>query len=755
MVRRFQRPIQQSDSEARRVMPLFMALLLAAVAAWPSLAPISAQAQESGPEDSSEPQYIDGVYQGDEIDVELIAESQNVVPGETLWTAIRLNPTEGWHTYSKWPGDSGDATFIHSWSLPEGAQAGEIQWPIPTWLPFPGSDLVTFSYKGEVLLMVPIEVPAAFTGSEFAMTAHVEWQVCDLICLIEDAEVSLTLPVAQGELRADSRWAGAFAATRDQLPTDNHAIEGLFAMAGDRVSFSFTSNSQAFAEAEDVWFFPEQRRILDPGPLRDVTLLPGVAQITHAQPRRMLTDLEQIDGLLAVQHADGDVRGYDITVDLASPDGLAAIAAVASEQAGPGALADSERSLFTIMMFALLGGLILNLMPCVFPVLSLKVLNLTAKSGASGAQKKLHGLAYTAGIVLTFMVLASVLLALRAGGEAVGWAFQLQSPWFVAMLVFLFFVMGLSLSGVYEFGTRLMGVGGSLTASKGYKSSFSTGVLATIVASPCTAPFMGAALGFALAQSWLVAMTVFAFLGIGMALPFLLLAFSPALMKHMPKPGPWMVTFKEFMAFPMYAAALWLLWVLGVQVGVNGMVAVASAALLLALALWLLQKGNSASAGWRRANMAVSLVLVVVALSVLRMPLLEPRLGGPDAGVDMSGVEYEADFEPFASARVAELRNSGTPVLVNMTAAWCITCLANEQTTLSTQRIQQAMRDNGITYMKGDWTNQDPEISRVLDEFDRPSVPLYILYPGNLSEEPVILPQLLTPTIVLEAFASL
>ena len=745
----------RSVTEAGQGLPLLLALLLAVATV---LAAGAVRAQESGRSESDTPQYVNGVYQGDEIDVELIAESQNAVPGETLWTAIRLDPTEGWHTYSKWPGDSGDATFIRSWNLPEGARAGDIQWPVPTWLPFPGSDLVTFSYKGQVLLMVPVEVPADYQGSEFAMTAHVEWQVCDLICLIEDAEVSLTVPVSAGTLEPNAQWADAFTAARDSWPVQDHALDGQFAVAGDRISFSFASNENAFADAEEVWFFPEQRRVLDPGPLRDVTIYPGIAQITHGQPRRMLQDLERVEGLLAVQSADGQVTGYDISAAAADVESLAAVAAVAAEQSGSGPQAiatGGEQNLLTIILFALLGGLILNLMPCVFPVLSLKALNLTSKGGADKGQIRMHGVFYTAGIMLTFMGLASVLLALRAGGPAVGWAFQLQTPRFVALLVFPFFVMGLGLSGVYEFGTRLMGVGGSLTTSKGYKSSFFTGVLATVVASPCTAPFMGAALGFALSQSWLVAMVVFAALGLGMALPFLILSFSPALMKHMPKPGPWMVTFKEFMAFPMYAAALWLLWVLGIQVGVNGMVAVASAALLMALALWLLQKGSGSSEGWRRANIVVSLVLIIGALSVLRMPMLEPRLGNPDSGVDMSGNDYEADFEPFASSRVTELRNNGTPVLVNMTAAWCITCLANEQTTLSTQRVQQGMRDNGITYMKGDWTNQDPEISRVLDEFNRPSVPLYILYPGDPAAEPVILPQLLTPAIVLEAFANL
>ncbi|MDP2127189.1 MAG: protein-disulfide reductase DsbD family protein [Pseudohongiella sp.] len=694
------------------------------------------------------------VFFGEEIEVELVAEHENVVPGQTLWTAIRLTPTEGWHTYSKWPGDSGDATFVREWTLPAGATAGDIQWPIPTWLPFPGSDLVTFSYKAEVLLLVPIEVPASYSGDVFTASAHVEWQVCDQICLIADGVVSLQLPVERDEPRLSPVWGEAIASVRANLPVTEHNLDALFAVGGDRISFSFTSNEGAFAGATEAWFFPEQRRILDPGPLRDVTLYPGVVQITHGQPRRMLTDLVQVPGLLAVQKADGSVTGYIVNADVADAQGLAAIAAVAAEQQGGAGrfAAAGSQNIFVILLSALVGGLILNLMPCVFPVLSIKVLNLTSKTGAAPAQYRAHGMAYTAGVVMAFLILASVLLALRAGGEAVGWAFQLQSPWFVTLLVFVFFVMGLSLSGVYEFGTRFMGVGGGLTESKGYSSSFFTGVLATVVASPCTAPFMGAALGFALSQSWLVAMLVFAFLGLGMALPFLILTFSPRLIRFMPKPGAWMVTFKEFMAFPMYAAALWLLWVLGVQVGVNGMVAVAAASLVLAFALWLMQKTAVDSGNRRYVSRAVSVVLVLLALSVLRTPLLEPRSGGlaltGDGSVDMA-------FEPFAAARVEELRRAGTPVLVNMTAAWCITCLANEQTTLSTVRVQKAMEQYGITYMKGDWTNQDPEISRVLDEFNRPSVPLYILYPADPAAAPRILPQLLTPSIVIDAFASL
>ena len=692
------------------------------------------------------------VFFGEEIEVELVAESQNVVPGQTLWTAIRLDPTEGWHTYSKWPGDSGDATFIHEWTLPEGAVAGDIHWPTPEWLPFPGTDLVTFSYKTEVLLLVPIEIPETLESERFVVSAHVEWQVCDEICLIGDATVSLDLPVETGPSRADPQWSAAIAQTRDTLPVTDHSLDALFAVAGDRISFSVTSNNREFDNVTEAWFFPEQRRILDPGPLRDVAIYPGLVQVTHGQPRRMLTDLQTVPGLLAVQGADGSVRSFVVNADIAEVQGLAAIAAVAAEQQGGTLSGPANQNLLMILLSALAGGLILNLMPCVFPVLSIKAMSLTSKTGASASEYRIHGVAYTAGVITTFLILASVLLALRAGGEAVGWAFQLQSPWFVSMLVFVFFVMGLSLSGVYEFGTRFMGVGGNLTQQGGYSSSFFTGVLATVVASPCTAPFMGAALGFALSQSWIVAMLVFAFLGLGMALPFLVLAFSPGLIKHMPRPGPWMVTFKELMAFPMYAAALWLLWVLGMQTGVNGMTAVASAALLIALALWLLQKSSLSAGNWRNFNRVVSVLLLLTALSVLQMPVLEQRAGGIASEGDS---DTTSEFEPFSASRVAELRSAGTPVLVNMTAAWCITCLANEQTTLSTTRVQEAMQEYGIAYMKGDWTNQDPEISRVLDEFNRPSVPLYILYPADPAAEPRILPQLLTPAIVIDAFASL
>jgi thiol:disulfide interchange protein/DsbC/DsbD-like thiol-disulfide interchange protein len=692
--------------------------------------------------------YAD-VVQEQQIEVELVSETLNAAPGQTLWVAIRLKPTEGWHTYSKWLGDSGDPTMIHEWQLPAGATAGEIQWPNPTWLPFPGSDLVTFSYKNEIFLPIAISIPDDFSEQSFPISADVEWQVCDDICIIGRAVISTELPVTQSSPQIDPRWSQAFSTTRANLPLFDHGIEALFAMENDRVSFSLSAEQPIFENIAEAWFFPEIRRILKPGPLREVSLSPTHIEITHEQPRRALSELQQFDGLLTVADATGKVRGFEVSMNKASMAALSGISAAAAA-ADSGSLSSAAAPGFLlIIVFALAGGLMLNLMPCVFPVLSLKILSFASSGDSSGRQQKLHGLSYTAGIVITFMLLASVLLALRAGGEAVGWAFQLQSPVFNALIIVLFFTMGLSLSGVYEFGTGFMGVGANLTQKKGLKGSFFTGVLATLVASPCTAPFMGAALGFALSQSWLVAMVVFIFLGIGMALPFLLLSFSPRLLKYMPRPGQWMVRFKEFMAFPLYLTALYFLWVLGIQAGINGVAVVAVACLLVAFAMWLLQQRTTTRGFWRTATLMIGLLSLAGALSLLSSSMLRSGQAAASSG---SLDEIESRFIPFSVQGVAELRASGTPVFVNMTAAWCITCLANEQTTLNTERVQNTLQQLGITYMKGDWTNQDPEISRVLDQFNRPSVPLYIFYPADPAAEPVILPQILTPSIVIDTF---
>lgn len=389
------------------------------------------------------------------------------------------------------------------------------------------------------------------------------------------------------------------------------------------------------------------------------------------------------------------------------------------------------------MLLAFAGGLLLNLMPCVFPVLSIKVLAISQGAQHAG-QRHAHGWAYGAGVVLSFVLIAALMLALRAGGQAVGWGFQLQSPVLVAALVYLFFAMGLSLSGVTELGGSLMGVGGGLGTQQGLRGSFATGVLATVVASPCTAPLMGSALGYAVTQPAASALMVFAALGAGMAAPFLLLTYIPALAERLPRPGPWMDKLKQLLAFPMYLTAVWLLWVLGRQTGSDGVAMVLVGAVAIAFALWLWPRPDW---HWGRGGVALAALLLAA--------LLLPRL----APLQQSAELADGYWQPYSPERLDSSRREGRPILVNMTAAWCITCLANEKAVLSSDEIADAVDQLDIVALKGDWTNQDTEISKLLSRYGRTSVPLYLLYPAG-GGEAQILPQVLTRDGLLQALRS-
>ena len=389
-----------------------------------------------------------------------------------------------------------------------------------------------------------------------------------------------------------------------------------------------------------------------------------------------------------------------------------------------------------MLLLAFLGGAILNLMPCVFPILSLKVLSFTQ---SSDHDRHLHSWVYTAGVVASFVAVAALLITLQQAGRAVGWGFQLQSPGFVIALAYLFLAMGLSLSGMIQLGGSLMNTGGGLAARPGPAGSFFTGVLAVVVASPCTAPFMGTALGFAVTQPAAVGLSVFAALGLGMAAPLLLFSYSGAARRLMPKPGPWMETLKQFLAFPLYGAAIWLLWVAGRQTGVNSMAAALSGGLLLALGLWLWQLG-----GWRR---GLALVSVIAALG----------LGGwrgldQDAGTGQALADGRV---AWSAQRLAELRRNGTPVFVDVTADWCITCLANETAVLFTDEMEEAFRRHGVVYMVADWTIYDADIARFIADHGRTGIPLYLMYPADPSRAPLLLPQILTRGVVLEALQAI
>jgi thiol:disulfide interchange protein DsbD len=423
--------------------------------------------------------------------------------------------------------------------------------------------------------------------------------------------------------------------------------------------------------------------------------------------------------------ANGSFRATDLGAETAAPS-PAAVSAM------PGV---DDKQLITLplaALFAFLGGLILNLMPCVLPVLSLKALGLAA-SHESYVQRVAHGWWYTAGIVLSFCAIAALLIGLKAAGSAVGWGFQLQSSWFVGALVYLFFLMALLLAGAADFSGQWMGFGQALASGGGYRGSFFTGALAVLVASPCTAPFMGTAMGFALTQGNLVALMVFICLGLGMAAPFLLLSYLPRLGRWLPKPGAWMERFREFLAFPLLATAIWLLWVIGRQNGTDAVALVLCGCLLIAVALWL--NGGQPAAKLAR------LGLIGGALLLLSNPLLR------------NASKAESGFETFSETRVEQLRAEGVPVFVNFTADWCITCLANEKWVLSTDAVTEAFSQQKIAYLKADWTNYDPVISDTLERWGRSGIPLYLYYPADRSLPAQVLPQILSVDLVLSVIA--
>ncbi len=663
-----------------------------------------------------------GAVQRDHIEAELIAASTSAQPGESLLVGLRLLPDPGWHTYWKNPGDSGLPTTL-AWTLPDGVLATEILWPYPEAKPM--GHLINYGYEDEHLLPVRIELPATLTpGEALVLRARAEWLVCEEVCIPGDADLELRLPISATTPSANPDHAALFAWAEQRRP---QAVDWA-------ARFSTESNQlSVHIEAERAngnWaFFPAVENLVDHSRLASISAADG--QILVSQP--LSPFMSGSPDALPLVLVDTDAgRAYALT---ANPGALVSEGLAAAASAPTGwALA---------LLLALAGGVLLNLMPCVFPVLSIKAMSLV---GGAGADQRGHGLAYTAGVMLSFGALAGVLLGLRAAGEAVGWGFQLQSPIVVGVLIYVLFALGLSLSGLFDFGTRLMGIGQGLTERNGHAGSFFTGVLACVVASPCTAPFMGTALGVAVLMPWPMAMSIFLALGFGLALPMLLLSFSPALARRMPRPGPWMETFKQAMAFPLYLAVVWLLWVLARQTDANGLAAVLIGMVLLAFALWLGQgrdRGPSLAVA-RHATVGLSLVLAVAALATAAR-----------FEADGAVVAVDAHWQAWSPSRLETLRaEPQQAVLVNMTADWCVTCLVNERVALNTDTVREAMAAHDVVYLKGDWTRRDPAITAYLAEFGRNGVPLYVLYPPN-GGEPRVLPQVLTPGLVVQAIESL
>ncbi len=630
--------------------------------------------------------------------VTLISETDAVTPGTPYRVALRLRMAPGWHIYWRNPGDAGLPPELE-FTLPPGVTASEIAWPTPTRQPESG--VMTYGYTGEVVL------PVTLSGGPGPVHVKANWLICEKICIPEDG--AFTLALATGPPRPAPE-AALFAAADARMP---RPAPWPARIAPD---FTLSLTGDGLPTVTDAWFMP---------------FTPDA--IAASKPQRLTTS----DGRLSLAltpasafKADAPLAGVLVLRDRTGADTALTI------NAFPGA-AISAASLWHILLLALLGGLILNCMPCVFPILAMKAVALAGLGNRDRGQARAHALSYAAGVLATFTLMAFALLALRHAGNAAGWGFQFQSPLFVAAMAVALFAIGLNFSGLYAMGGTI-GAGQSLCTREGHTGSLFSGMLAVLVATPCTAPFMGAAITAGLAGSAFTTFAVFAALGVGLALPYVLFASIPALAGILPRPGRWMDLLKQALAFPMYAAAAWLVWVLSLQAGAPGVLAVAVALVLTGFSLWALGLVQQGIGGW------FSRALAFAALAGTLMALAGTTDMAPPA------TQSETGIEALTPARLASLRAEGRPVFVNVTAAWCVVCLVNEQVALKPDAVRRAFADQGVAYLKGDWTRPDKDITAYLRANNSDGVPLYVFYPTG-GRAPVTLPQLLTPAIVLAA----
>ena len=699
---------------------------------------------------------VAAVVRTPQVRAELVAHApEGVAAGKPLWLGLKIEHQPNWHTYWKNPGDSGLPTTL-AWTLPAGVTAGPIEWPTPRRLPI--GPLLNYGYEGTVLLPVALQVPAGFAAETLPVKLHAEWLVCKDVCIPEGGDFALDLPARA----ATAAQAALFEAARAALPGSDAGVQASAEVQGDALVVRVAGLPAAWT-GRSLAFFPET-----PGVLHNAAR-PEARWSGSEWTARLALDPQRTEApatLPAVLAADGQPAGLGTTVAVKGPwpplpaaqaaaSAPAAEARSATEAAPPAGGADAERAraapigLGLALVLALGGGMLLNLMPCVFPVLAIKVLGF-ARHGDDRRAHRISGLAYSTGVVLSFVALGALMLALRAAGEQLGWGFQLQSPLVVALLGTLFAVLGLNLAGVFEFGRFLPSGVATLQARHPVVDAGLSGVLAVAVASPCTAPFMGASLGLAVGLPAAQALALFAALGLGMALPYLAASWLPAVARALPRPGAWMDVFKKFMAFPMFGTAVWLLWVLGQQSGIDGAGALLALWVALALLLWAL--GLAGRARWVIASLALAFT------AFLAQAIGPNVLRGADSAADPAAAPAQAAaagerWQPWSPARVQALLGEGRPVFVDFTAAWCVTCQYNKKTTLASAEVLAAMDAARVQTLRADWTRRDAVISAELQRLGRSGVPVYVLLaPG---QAPVVFSEVLSAADVKGALAAL
>jgi thiol:disulfide interchange protein len=678
------------------------------------LAPAHAQLQvvgDGGP----------GPVKAQHLTAELVSLSPNIAPGGTLQVGLVLTLEEHWHVYWVNAGDSGEPPKI-TWTLPEGVTAGPMLFPIPSRLPL--GPLMDFGYEDEVAFPVQLTAANSLKPGPIHLDAKVNWLVCREVCIPGKAHLGLNLTVVPGAT-APAQPVGALGEALTLIPTHLPA-DAKLTITGGKTDFVFTLITGG--RETNAEFYPaDQDQIANAAPQQIEPTDDGV----RLRVRRS-DDLKTLPATLHGVLKLSDSEAYDVTAPVTPGE----VAAAPGSSTVPGTPATSSVTTLGAIGLAFVGGIILNLMPCVFPVLFLKGLALVQSSGEERSRLRSHGIVYTLGILVSFWIIVGVLLGLRAGGSHAGWGFQLQSPTFIAILAAGLFFFALSLAGQFDLGLSLTSVGGGLAQKQGYAGSFFTGVLATIVATPCTAPLMGAAIGFALAQPAGITFAVFTALGLGLATPYLLLSFQPAWTRILPRPGAWMEILKQLTAVPLFGTAIWLAWVYGnLHGGANGQGVDNLARLLwcflaLAIAGWALGKWP---ASWYSAIAA--LVLAAIGLSI---PLYQSK-------------DTTLVWAPYSQQALDQARAAGHPVFIDFTAAWCLSCQVNERAVLKSADVQHQFSKNNVILLKADWTQYDPEITKQLASVNRSGVPTYVIYPASKNASADVLPELLTKDIVLTA----
>ena len=677
-----------------------------------------------------------------QVQAELVAHApEGVAPGKPLWLALSIRHQPHWHTYWKNPGDSGLPTTLE-WKLPAGVTAGEIQWPTPKKLPI--GPLLNYGYEGMLLLPVAITIPVGFVANSLDIQLHAEWLVCKDVCIPESGDFVLSVP-------AQSATAGhraQFEAARAALPRVLPGVQASASIEGQQLVLQVNGLPVSWL-GKAVDFLPETTGVIQNA------AKPQASWDGSRWSARVPLDAQRSESprvMPAVFTTPGETAGVSVTVQVNTPWPAAIVAAAPAlptltSEVGRTVPANpaTAASLWLAMGLAVLGGLLLNLMPCVFPVLSLKVFGFAAKAHDRRGLLA-GGLAYTAGVVLSFVALAALLLALRAGGEQLGWGFQLQSPYVVAALAALFTLIALNLAGVFEVGATVQANCPEATSKHPIVNHALTGVLAVAVAAPCTAPFMGASLGAAMTLPAAQTLLVFAMLGLGMALPYLIASAWPAVARMLPRPGAWMVHFKVLMSIPMWGTVVWLVWVLGQQVGIDGVAALLAALVVLGWLAWAW--GSPSLAGSRaRWGIAAAAALSLVAVMSWALPLWSMTA---QSKVSDAAVAAKTVWQPWSLERVAELRAQGRPVFVDFTAAWCVTCQFNKRTTLAHADVVAVFEQHKVALLRADWTRRDADINAELTRLGRSGVPVYVLYSPH-SPEPRLLSEILSVQEVRDA----